>query len=626
MTVANLLLRQPRVQPPSTSHHSSTRASKDFHHYERIKLASGRKPHSHARNPHHQHHHHHHHQHHQQYASQAAGSTGKQLKPAATGAVAVEAGLAVTQTDATGHQNHDQVSSTTSQDSENAKTQRNTQAALADDRGVGAGGMGGTEDTGGSAKRQKISEKESNGQPVRHQATVQSMETAAGGTAEPSLPPRNIIRTAPTGSNPSYVTPHSSGSQVCASSTTTVTTSNSSNHQQQQQHSSSSGDASSIDASLPASSTNQQLSAEDVLMHCMLQMAQAQAVNPAPNSGPSTAPASWPSSDMTGVVTTTAVPTAATTSAPSSSSSSSGGTPHNLKPGKAGALESPNSMFSRGNFASLDHLSALSQPVGVATSPVSTQPHSAAPKFHARGKTATIPSTPGTATTMTSSSSSNTSSSAPSTLPTPSTAFSNADITRLIPHLEAIAGSLQNTPSLESHCLAALAQSQLLPALAQYDPDTPQTAQLPDSLQNVPLMAPGLSSDGKQLLLPNSATIDPATLLANLDMNTLMQNLASPELQASDLSSDMHTQPVYPADFSSLKRLSQKMQAAAVAQSSSSSSDRASGGGGGGGHQLEADLLQSRARPLTASFLLDHNFPMDIPPPTDLLPEHVSSL
>ena len=621
--MANLLLRQPRVQPSSASHHSSTRASKDFHHYERIKLASGRKPHSHARNPHHQHHHHHHH--HQQYASQVAGSTGKQLKPAATG-VAVEAGLAVTQTDAAGHQNHDQVSSTTSQDSENAKTQRNTQAALADDRGVGAGGMGGTGDAGGSAKRQKISEKESNGQPVRHQATAQSTETAAGGAAEPSLPPRNIIRTAPTGSNPSYVTPHSSGSQpqVGASSTTTVITTNSSNHQQQQQQSSSSsGDASSVDTSLPASSTSQQLSAEDVLMHCMLQMAQAQAVNPAPNSGPSTAPASWPSSDATaGVVTTTADPTSATTSAPSSSSSSSGGTPHNLKPGKAGALESPNSMFSRGNFASLDHLSALSQPVGVATSPVSTQPHSASPKFHARGKTATIT---GTATTMTSSSSSNSSSSAPSTLPTPSTAFSNADITRLIPHLEAIAGSLQNTPSLESHCLAALAQSQLLPALAQYDPDTPQTAQLPDSLQNVPLVAPGLSSDGKQLLLPNSATIDPATLLANLDMNTLMQNLASPELQASDLSPDIHTQPVYPADFSSLKRLSQKMQAAAVAQSSSSSLDRASGGGGGG-HQLEADLLQSRARPLTASFLLDHNFPMDIPPPTDLLPEHVSSL
>ena len=98
-----------------------------------------------------------------------------------------------------------------------------------------------------------------------------------------------------------------------------------------------------------------------------------------------------------------------------------------------------------------------------------------------------------------------------------------------------------------------------------------------------------------------------------------MQNLASPELQGATPATDVQAQPVYPADFGSLKRLSQKMQAAAVVESSM---DQATGGGGGG-QRFETDVLPNRTRPLTTSFLLDHNFPMDIPPPTDLLPEHV---
>ncbi|ETW95105.1 MAG: hypothetical protein ETSY2_48635 [Candidatus Entotheonella gemina] len=103
-------------------------------------------------------------------------------------------------------------------------------------------------------------------------------------------------------------------------------------------------------------------------------------------------------------------------------------------------------------------------------------------------------------------------------------------------------------------------------------------------------------------------------------MSALLQNLTSQELQGSDPSSDAHSQPLYPADFNSLKRLSQKMQAAAEVQLSS---DQV-GESGGGGHQMEGDHLQTRPNPLTTSFLFDHNFPMDIPPPTDLLPEHVS--
>ena len=35
-------------------------------------------------------------------------------------------------------------------------------------------------------------------------------------------------------------------------------------------------------------------------------------------------------------------------------------------------------------------------------------------------------------------------------------------------------------------------------------------------------------------------------------------------------------------------------------------------------------LVQEQSHPLTSSFLLDANFPMDIPPPADLIPDHVS--
>ena len=154
--------------------------------------------------------------------------------------------------------------------------------------------------------------------------------------------------------------------------------------------------------------------------------------------------------------------------------------------------------------------------------------------------------------------------------------------------------------------------------LAQYDPDTPQVAEVLDVLQALPLVA----GDGKQIPLSNSAAVDSASFLASLDMNALMQTLASPELQGADPSSDVHSQPVYSSDFSSLKRLSQKMQGTVVTGVQSSTHQS---GGGGGGHQLEQDNLPSRSRPLTTSFLLDHNFPMDIPPPTDLLPDHVSS-
>ena len=62
LTVANLLLRQPRIQQQQQQQSqptSSVRTTKD--HYERLKFNSGRKGHS-RNGPTTHHHHHHHHQ------------------------------------------------------------------------------------------------------------------------------------------------------------------------------------------------------------------------------------------------------------------------------------------------------------------------------------------------------------------------------------------------------------------------------------------------------------------------------------------------------------------------------------------------------------------------------------
>ena len=388
-----------------------------------------------------------------------------------------------------------------------------------------------------------------------------------------------------------------------------------SNANEPSQNSGEAMDPSSSYTSQSADADEEQMSAEDVLVQCMLQMAQARSTVSAPTA-PSFSPA-VPAHSLTTAAgtavshTNTDVTTTPSAAAPVSNSS---GTQRESKSAKL--LESANSMFSRGNFAPVDH---IPHPHTLTSSSSSPHPQ---PKFHTKGKTTNASST-ATSGTVTSSSCTMTSSTSPpphshsATFATnTAAAFTNADISRLIPHLEAIAGSLQNSPALETHCLAALAQSHLLPALAQYDPDTPQAAELLEALQNLPL----LTADGKTIPLANTATIDSASFLAGLDMNALMQNLASPELQGATPATDVQAQPVYPADFGSLKRLSQKMQAAAVVESSM---DQATGGGGGGGQRFETDVLPNRTRPLTTSFLLDHNFPMDIPPPTDLLPEHV---
>ena len=164
----------------------------------------------------------------------------------------------------------------------------------------------------------------------------------------------------------------------------------------------------------------------------------------------------------------------------------------------------------------------------------------------------------------------------------------NPGISRLIPHLEAIAGSLQQNPSLlDSQYLAAtLAQSQMLPGLAHNDSGSTQALPSLEAAQAV-------SVDRKHLP----------------DSEEMTKFLSGMETQ-NGLPPESHTQPIYTTDLQTLKQVSPK------AHSSNSDSYDAQG--------FDVDMLQNRPRSLSASFLLDGNFPLDIPPPSDLIPEHVS--
>ena len=446
-----------------------------------------------------------------------------------------------------------QVTSTTAPD---AKPQRKTQASLASDTGAG-----GPAESVGSAKRQKISDDSSN---KPHQ---QSTADLGGG----SIPPRNIPRQ---GTNNSRGPPESTNPPSHPPSST--------GHPQQ-----------SSNPPPPSSFSNprqQQALPEDVLVRCMLQMAQQQQQQAGPNPPPSPS-AAGPVSTAGNSATTSDWSSTAATCAPSNSQRG---------PKSSTGLGSPNSLFSRGNFAPLDHLPpSLSSPSSSSLS--SGQPP---PKFQPHGKIATTVATSGTITssapTMTSST---TTPLPPISAAVPGAAFTSADLSRLVPHLEAIAGSLQTSPSLESHCLAALAQTHILPTLAGYDPNSPQAAQVLEALQSLPLV--GDRKNPPPLPNASGGGGDLASFLAGLDMNTLMQNLTGQELLGFE-QTDAHTQ-----------------SAAAYVGEGGVGRRSVGGVGEGAGSKVDAEMHQGRPRPLTTSFFLDHNFPMDIPPPTDLLPDHV---
>ena len=587
LSVANLLLRQPRMQQPAPLSASTRSSSKDYHHYDRIKLATGKK--SSTRSSHlHQTHQHpppqnpqspqcpHHHQ--QQQQQQAAGGSGGASKPPPTQKMAGSV-----------HFGHPQPGSAppsvTGHNSSSPKTQRKVQAPSAQDRGVGS--LGGPSDPGGGAasKRQKISEKESNQDP-----------------SSTNVPPRNIPRV----ESPDY-TPDSSADPH---TTTTAT------------------DVPPPPHHTPPTTTGGvshdlgQLTPEDILVRYMLQIAQAQSVG-VPATAPSH-PNLPPPPAASGIPV---VPSSAASLEPQ----------HHVKSGKPTVFpqeeEGAHNFVCRGSFAS--------------TVPLFPTPGSSA---------SATPPTPAFQTQANSSGSVSSTEAAihPTPLPPPlhptnpppppplSASLSNAELNRLLPHLETIAASLQNASSLESHYFAALAQAHLLPTLGEFDPTSPFQHHMHQAPCNnsseggnaVSLFASGSSvivDPDKPVPIPpppdaNVAAVpalDPVSFLANLDMSALVQNLAHADLpNSSELPPEIPAQPVYPAaaaaDFESLKQLSEKMQTA----SPSSPEQSGVGEGGGGGH-VDVDVVSSHPRPLSASFSLDYNFPMDIPPPTDLLPDDV---
>ena len=242
-------------------------------------------------------------------------------------------------------------------------------------------------------------------------------------------------------------------------------------------------------------------------------------------------------------------------------------------------LESAQSMFSAGNF-STHPFPSLGIPTAAQTF--------ATPNFHA-----------GSSTTLSQSSHPNSMPLNQSTQNVPMVpqlgSLTNADINRLIPHLEALAGSLQNPSSLESQYLAALAQRQLMPAALAHLAGMPQI--LPGL--EPPQLADG-SVDGKletaAATVPNMPKFVPTVDPSHVDLSS--QNISA--------------QPTYTTDLNtSLRQLSQITH----------STSEISGIGEGG----TEELLRNRPHPLSTSFLLDRNFPLDIPPPTDLIPDHVRS-
>ena len=245
------------------------------------------------------------------------------------------------------------------------------------------------------------------------------------------------------------------------------------------------------------------------------------------------------------------------------------------------SLENAQSLFSAGNFGRELPLSSQS----VSPSFILPQFHAGSPGtfpnpgVHPRplGNELIAPATP--------------ESIASSTLPP------NPGISRLIPHLEAIAGSLQqqqqqqqNPSLLDGQYL--LAQSQLLPGLANSHGGTGGGG----GTQALPSLEAAQAASADRKRLPDSE--DVTKFLSGMEAH-------------NGLPPESHTQPVYTADLQTLKQVSPK------AHSSNSDSYDAQG--------FDVDMLQNRPRSLSASFLLDGNFPLDIPPPSDLIPEHVST-
>ncbi len=183
--------------------------------------------------------------------------------------------------------------------------------------------------------------------------------------------------------------------------------------------------------------------------------------------------------------------------------------------------------------------------------------------------------------------------------------LANVNLSRLIPTLEALAGSLQDPNSLESRYLAALATHTQLGTTS--DPALGETPHLlSNGLDTLPYTAEGSGP---------LTGLDTPALLSSADIAALLPSLTNFDPSALDFLSRPVDEtgetdpqsPIYQSNyFHTMKQLSDRMQSIAASV--------------GKGESDEAKAGQS------SSLLLDSNFSIDdIPPPDNFVPaDHVS--
>ena len=178
-----------------------------------------------------------------------------------------------------------------------------------------------------------------------------------------------------------------------------------------------------------------------------------------------------------------------------------------------------------------------------------------------------------------------------------------ADISALLPQLEVLASSLQNPMAVESaQYIAALTQNQVLSTLANAAAATAGQ-----------LLAPGPDNSKHQATVATNLELISA-LAGSADMGKYLSSHGGLGTTAIPLPGDpLRAHTMYGTDFQSMKELSQKVQGAA--------SEGVDG-------ELGMDSLHGAHPPSSASFLLDGNFPLDIPPPSglELVPEPVGGM
>ena len=134
---------------------------------------------------------------------------------------------------------------------------------------------------------------------------------------------------------------------------------------------------------------------------------------------------------------------------------------------------------------------------------------------------------------------------------------------------------------------------------------------------NTGSISPNSSSPNSDFCSPINRTSEaspfkgsiPPSCIQTTPINSIMSSTA-PELNqlppVPSLQNTQYLQPIYSPDLASLKHLTHRIPPPDVASTQ------------------HFDANHSKSLPLTSSIWLDANFPLDIPPPSDLIPEHVS--